>query len=371
MAVSKTDRDPVDILLVAKLLAAGNSLGEIAEILNWDKTRVGRYRDAGLKANYLKYEIDEQNASEELRASAKGRYEELELDKELATRPWAQECKFHIVSDADDEFNRSAANRLADIISSSASRRVGIMWGGTIERVLNELKELYDDNPTRLPNAREFSATPLCGEPTSVRSPLAKYSSSMLAARLQDLLNHSSSPEDMSYLTGVPAYLPISSPARSFVEDIRGYQEIFVGPQALADDLDLILTGVGVFDPTKREDDKEHGSKTGIFLRERLHYERCEADELATIVHGEIAGILIPKAGISDAEEKRIGELNKGWNGAQRRHLLKCVNRASEKMAGVVAIVRGAHKAELVYHAIRAGMISQVICDREHAKALP
>lgn len=397
----------VDCAVVGKLISQGRSNADIAELLSIRDDQVTRLTKLARKEGFLSTIHpfhDDVVREQRILTPFKQRLREISFAERLNQASWVRKVKTSIVVIDTVEpraFERRAGQLLADMIVKAKNAHLGVMWGGVIESALRSLEEHYREHPNSRPH-HLIRCIPLCGEPTGVvRNSAPRYSSSYLAAELHrifsgDKVDHHR--DEQHLLTAIPAYIPRErrdSAVTDFLWSIAGYKEIFgcktaKGQKAgVADDLDLIVTGLGAFDPDERDDED---SITGIFLRERIELEKARdksiAAKLRACAIGDVGGWIAPREGIDRDQQSFIKELNTGWTGAQERHFLNCAARrrkivekqkpdgATEPVAekrqpsGVIAIARGAHKDQIVRYSVVQKLVNTVICDLKLARAL-
>src|SRR5262249_15328175 len=253
-----------------------------------------------------------------------------------------------------------------------AVKVVGALWGKTLNFVAQGFTLQYAGRPPRRKNPIKF--VPLCGEPLYQES-LSNFTSSAssLCAAFAKAICGRPGANDPSL--SVPAYVSLSkyrdrrqsggsrSPDRfdaikQSIHDTPGHARIF-GAGRLIDDLQAILTGVGVVH--SKED------YTGTFLRERVTQGDTTKKELSQLVLGDIAGVLIPRVGLSKRDRDRVKELNEGLTGVQYGHF-QAVARGGAP--GVIVVASGRAKADLVRQLVKEGLVNVLIIDLELARAL-
>ena len=271
---------------------------------------------------------------------------------------------------ADDRFSEQAALCLLELLHRS--KLVGVMCGRTLARIFGCVRSFEARSP--IGAATDF--IPICGDPLHI-SHLAEagYSASQLAALLQAALGSKPSSE-LPTLAGVPAYLPRNlqflGAVEQFIEGLPGYRVVFgkmrTRPsQALSQKLDTLITGVGIL--AAAED--SIGGSTGAFIKERLLQGESNAAELASLLHGDIGGLLLGKEALTESQIRRVGQLNDGWTGLRLRELKDLAKRTKRSGApGVVVIASGANKADVVCEALRGSLVNELIIDRELADAI-
>jgi DNA-binding transcriptional regulator LsrR (DeoR family) len=274
------------------------------------------------------------------------------------------------------EFGSASAPIVYDLLANA--RRIGVGCGRSINVMARALVEHNSMTGKDSPEGRKLRIVPILGEPNHLqnRDQHPVFSASLIAETMrQSLLGGLAFP--MPVLRGVPAYI-----ARRFrtmdlhrlFEDIRGYRDIFVGKTAEIDQLDTILTGVGIVSPDSED-------ARGTMIKELIEQEGDQSVEkdpitverLDRLIDGEIAGILLAKSGNEKAE--LISTLNEGLLGLKERHLRRvCVRvhstRREERPAGCVVLAYGNKKIHVVANAIRRGLITTLVTTRDFAFAL-
>jgi len=259
----------------------------------------------------------------------------------------------------------------------SEAKTVGVTWGRTISRVVDALRQRIADMPARdRPGGVTF--VPLCGEPLAEGDP-ASHSSSVLAARLTGIFNHSDPKAAAPSIAGVPAFIPLKvgrpeevTTIRRLISLVRGHAKVFGVPGAphrdtppLVENLDAILTSVGRVDRDRR----------GIFLTERIQIGDISEVQMTRSVAGDVGGVIITNSGINAPDNKRISEMNANWTGVHLEHLHKCADAAhakgfDRKRPGVILLALGAHRLKVVLRCIELGLVNELVIDKELADGL-
>jgi DNA-binding transcriptional regulator LsrR (DeoR family) len=258
---------------------------------------------------------------------------------------------------------RAAAARVGELLRQSDV--FAVTWGTTVSHVVDGLAEA----PPPLPATRSIRFVPVCAEPLE-KSPDADTSTSThLARRLHGLLQATTDPPPS--LTGVPALIARrfreahAEGIRKYVEGAASYREIF-GPRApLIAKVDSLLTSVGPSNAPMGFIHKELLS-AGSMPKKPLTSTR-----LATLVAGDIGGVLLPKRGLNKQGRDDVENLNAMWTGVKLKHLQRVAQQADRrKRPGVIVVALGADRAEIVSEAVQRGLINELIIDRPLADAL-
>jgi DNA-binding transcriptional regulator LsrR (DeoR family) len=270
------------------------------------------------------------------------------------------------------QFGQAAALRVAEQLRRAAI--VGVTWGATVSRVIDALSRLGYPWPTDSPRR----VVPVSAEPLQFAH--NEFTSSTLARRLHEIVNPGMGRKlSQLALTGVPAFIPrdlshvipettaLSGEAqkqlpdlfrRFFEENSRAYKEIFVGPDALITQIDMLITSVGV-------DEKP----MGFCHEDLLKFGGLDQARVKQLVVGDVGGVLLPKPTRPD-DRGLVEGLNAMWTGIRREHLIDIAKRAGENRPGVVVIAFGASRAPVILEALAQGLCSELIIDRDLATAL-
>jgi DNA-binding transcriptional regulator LsrR (DeoR family) len=251
---------------------------------------------------------------------------------------------------------RSAAGRLTELLYRST--KVGVTWGKTVGAVVDGLehagRSLRKDRPVLF--------VPVTAELVTLASP--DYSSTLLADRLNNSIGHGGG--ERLLLGGVPAFIPRRyDPAktqaiREYIHDAASYRRIFVGKDALIDQIDMIITSVGSAE-----------RPFGGALSEVLSAADVSAERLRSLIAGDVGGVLIPKSGLSPGDAALLSEINMMWTGITMDHLLRLAAKATQNATpGVVVIAIGRERAGVVREMISQQLINQLIIDWDLAKTL-
>jgi len=280
------------------------------------------------------------------------------------------------IQDAGLGLGYAATSRIAVLLHRA--RRIGVMWGGTIHRLVQGIKarpDIFEGKQLRIEQC-----IPLCGDPLFLMNQgLLDLSASHLAAELGKALN-ASHPSDQPTLIGVPAYISrkaINQGGASavnwgqFVQDIPGYRAILGVPPnkqpPLVDSVDTLITGTGIIVMGKAQSYEE----TGDFIQERLMQEGMSKEVLSKMVYGDIGGFLLERERLRAADRKVVDELNRGWTGIKENHLKAVAGKGSpDGPPGIILVAAGAAKAEMVLEIIRRGYVNELLIDTDLATAL-
>jgi DNA-binding transcriptional regulator LsrR (DeoR family) len=270
-----------------------------------------------------------------------------------------------IYGTTEDSFGPAVVPAVQEVIAGA--RIVGVTWGRTISGLLRTLQAHLAAPIKPEPPLTIF---PLCGEPLKHRSDPLRFSSSNLAAQLDELINGQRN-EVTPSLAGVPTFIPRQNFTKKETDTIRrfirlgaGYSQVFGDgdnrgggkSQALVERADTILTSVGVVE----------GSRRGIFMKERVELGDLTDDQLVNWVVGDIGGVMIPRRGLVEAQEKAVDEMNSRWTGFSHDHLKKCAARAvqHDEKPGVVVFAAGPQRVDMVLRIVEENLVSQLIVDR-------
>ena len=260
-------------------------------------------------------------------------------------------------------FGRRAAPHVAALIQRSEV--FAVTWGSTVSHVIAGLEA---ETPAMvIRHAIRF--VPVCAEPTAQSS--NKDTSSRLAPRLQALTRSTGPSVGTPSLSGVPALIPRRfkgaqmQTIRKFVEQTASYMEVFGGDAPLISKVDSVLTSVG---PSSRPMGFIHDElmRAGSTPAQPLTRNR-----LSALVAGDIAGVLLPRPGLSKADLREVQELTQMWTGISRDHLARIAREAdASKRPGVIVVSSGATRAEIVAEVVRCGLVNELIIDRQLAERL-
>ena len=258
-------------------------------------------------------------------------------------------------------FGRTAAGRVRELFERSDV--FALTWGSTVSHVVDGIAA---SRP--LPLTGRIRFVPVCAEPTEESS--NKDTSSHLVQRLHGLLQPNTPPPPS--LAGVAALIPrrfSSAQARvirKFVQQAGSYQEIFGKDSPLIDAVDSLLTSVG---PSSQP--------MGFVLKELLRAgstpsKKLTAARLATLVVGDIGGVLLPRRGLGAQDRWEVEQLNAMWTGVKLKHLERIAREADRtRRPGVIVVSLGGEgRAEVIAEAVRCGLVNELIADRQLANKL-
>lgn len=253
-------------------------------------------------------------------------------------------------------FGKTAAGRIDELLRRS--RAVGVTWGRTVSALIDGLVAAHRSYNLKEP----ITFAPVSAELIQLASP--EYSSSLLAERLSNLVNGSSG--ERLRITGIPAYIPRrydlqkSKAIREYLLDSASYRRIFSGDDPLVNQLDTLITSVG-------SSERPLGGAFG----EVLTAGDISADELKSIIDGDIGGILVDRPGISADQQSKLNELNAMWTGITMANLNHIARRARQTGGvGVVAVAIGRERAGVIKELIRKEVLNELIIDWDLANSL-
>lgn len=278
-------------------------------------------------------------------------------------------CRVTVIDDArHNAFTHLAA--LAVLPNILESVLLGVAWGLSVSLVVEGLDRLLHESP-RDKDDPPVRVVPVTGDPICVTRSVHQYSASTLAELLDEILNHDGKVGLGPSLSAVLAYLPYElASSRNGIHRLlarsAGYRDV-IGDRkgsGLFQQLDALLTGIGITSA-------EPGQESGVFVQERALCEDISHVELARLVQGDIAGVLIPQAGLGPKDLSRVDRLNKGWTGLRLDDIQKCAQRANrDSKGGVVVVAQGAIKRDFVRELLRRGLVNHLVIDGELADAM-
>lgn len=265
-------------------------------------------------------------------------------------------------------FGRAAAGRIRELLRHA--RTVGVTWGNTLSQMI---EGLASSSSHKQEPAIQF--VPVCAELVRLEDTGIEYSSSRLAHRLSEVINHKQV-EQLS-LTGIPAFLPryhgrerkdVELLHKYLIDNSPSYKKIFTDSELrLVERVDTVLTSVGSF---------------GDLYPSRVKPELsmawgADANKVEALILGDVGGVLIPKPNLGMQDRKLVEELNHMWTGLKMNHLERMAritsankNRSAASGSGNVVVAVGARKAVVIYETVRLGLVNELIIDRALARAL-
>lgn len=275
-------------------------------------------------------------------------------------------------------FGMKAAGALAEMLPQSST--FAVTWGTSIGHVIDALGARM---PDRLDHPIRF--VPVRAARLGERD--QRTSSSSLAMRLDEIVNGVAREGDDDRepplsLNGVSPFTPHwfrDDPRfREFLHELPAFSEIFgltaqdrrLGTQVetsadppLIARVDALLTSIG---PRNRP--------AGEFYGQLRKHGQIGTQDLFRIVLGDIGGVLLPVALASREDLVRVAALNEISTGLQREHLEDIAVRAQERDTPGVIVAslgdKGGERALTLLGAIRAGLVNELIIDRQLADSL-
>lgn len=250
-------------------------------------------------------------------------------------------------------FSQMAIGRFQELLRDM--RIVGVTWGVTLSHSTEALA-IFPRTYT------DLRFVPLCAELHT--SPSIQYSSSQLADRLNAIINNRNA--DPISLAGIPAYVPDEYEEAEkrglwrYIHSSASYRKIFGSSETnnhdtppLVNVMDTVLTSVGpIGDPLSHSN------------RDLVNVTALSKKRLASLVVSDIGGVLLPKPGLSPSDARQVENLKEIWTGVKLHHL-KAVAQRREATPGVVIFAIGKSKADVVYEAIKQGLVNELIIDHD------
>ena len=364
---------PDDLVLAAAMLSArGDKQADIGETLGISAAKASRVLlEADLRG------LRDPNPSVRLRKAspaARRGARRLLFTKQLepllaAICPDGHICRVTVIEDArHNAFTHLAA--LAVLPNILETVLLGVAWGLSVSLVVEGLDRLLHVSP-RNKDEPPVRVVPVTGDPICVTRSVHQYSASTLAEQLDEILNHDGQVGLGPSLSAVLAYLPYElASSRNGIHKLlarsAGYREVTGDRKGsgLFQQLDSLLTGIGI--PTL-----DSGKEPGVFVQERALCEDISHTELARLVQGDIAGVLIPQPGLEPKDLTRVERLNRGWTGLRLDDIQRCARDANrEQKGGVIVVAQGAMKRDFVRELLRRGLVNHLVVDGELADAL-
>lgn len=254
-------------------------------------------------------------------------------------------------------FGRAAAGRLMELLQSSEV--VGVAWGKTISQLIEGMA-----SQSALKYKQSIQFVPVCAELPGLAMP--GYSSTRLAALLNELVNGEDWDEHFS-LTGIPAYIPKRYEKEQaemlwrYIVDISSYQKIFRNQFSFMARMDTLITSISA-----------PALPMGGCISELLTAGGISAEDLNTLIVGDMGGVLIPRAGLNDKDKNRVDELNAMWTGVNYQHLRQIADESfrQPRKAGNIVIAVGQDKVPILTEVIRLGLANELLIDKSLATAL-
>lgn len=254
-------------------------------------------------------------------------------------------------------FGRAAAGGIVTLLREQSI--VGVAWGRTLGAVVDGIAQSRTPRPVR----DDIEIVPVCAELLTVSQ--RDLSSSRIAERLFGLL--AADGRTVPQLTGFPAYVPrhYDTPTREaiwrLIRDAPNYDRILLGPDSLAGRMDALLTAVG------------HANLLVLGgLDDLLRAAGISAEDLHSLVVGDIGGILIPRPETSASERQLVEDLNAMWTGISLDQVAAIARRAAAKAskAGVVVFALRNERAPTLAEVVRLGLASHLVIDHDAAIGL-
>jgi len=129
-----------------------------------------------------------------------------------------------------------------------------------------------------------------------------------------------------------------------------------------------VIMGAGIIGPECElwSPARPDGPSTGDFIAERLVQEKeiIRKEELAQLIYGDVGGVLLEQPGLCPDDQAMVDRLNAGWTGMKAKDLRRIAQAAGRNgSGGVILVASSAAKADVLFAAIRRGLVNQLVVD--------
>jgi len=258
-------------------------------------------------------------------------------------------------------FGRNAAGALSELLTET--KVIAVSYGSTLHSLIEGLAV----SRLRLRSASLIDFVPVTGEPVgrdTTNDPLASFTSSRLADRLNEIVNDGKGKRYT--LAGVRAFIPKkfkgkeAEAIRKYLESGGSYKKIFKDRSPAISQADALLTSIGTSE-----------KPMGFCNAELLEDGRVDAKTLGSLIEGDMAGVLISKPDLPPRDHKKVEELNQMWTGIEIGHIKRIAEAAARgEKAGVIVVAIGRNKAHALHQMIRLGLVNTLILDKDLLSAL-
>jgi hypothetical protein len=273
--------------------------------------------------------------------------------------------------DPGNRLARFAANAswcVREHIRSSESGVIAAAFGATVGAVGRSVVRDAVGNPIRLTSGAKAIAIPTMGDPLGNFEQQKTNTSSAIAESLSHAFaDVAPSPS----LNGVWPVLPLDildDRVESFRDGLwrkhSGYAAVFgataKSPDALIAKADVFLSSAGFFhSPYWENYGNADVDQAALATR----------DEISHLAEGDVAGVLVPKQGLDDAQAERFALIMRHWMGIDLVRIRRIARNAADAglggPAGCVLCCIG-HKARIVKHLICVErVVNHLLCDQE------
>jgi len=221
-----------------------------------------------------------------------------------------------------------AARAVADLPMDLKGMRLGVAWGLAVLELTHCLE-------ARRHSLIGATFVPVCGDPLALPMPRPMAS----ASSISNILNVASKSREWKSMSGVPAFFP-ELPA----DVLQKCKQAFGVDRPSRDKLSLdgLFTGIG-HNPLGYDGDMLVAS-TGI-----------SRTLLNSVAIGDLAGVLLPREGLSPDEGNILRDVRKRWTGLQSRDLKLIAGRD----LGVFVLATSEEKFDALLAAIRLDMVTR------------
>jgi DNA-binding transcriptional regulator LsrR (DeoR family) len=270
-----------------------------------------------------------------------------------------------------DEFANACAKDLLEVLAPASL--IGVSWGNTLASAIAAMEKTVPAR--RATQQRARMAIPLIGEPLGLN--ISQHSSSVLAARLGEALNPDAEPGKTHSLSlaPVPALIPADmteseiAAIRKLIGRITAYRAIF-GPDGRAPSeghenaplirrIDAVLTSTSTHEWPLGFDDDSLIRTAGV-----------PREQLNDLVIGDLCGAVIPRPNLDGKAKAEVESILRRWTGVKISQLRDCALRSQTGGPGVIVLAIGANKAQVVFEAVRRGLVQHLFTDQDLADEL-
>lgn len=264
-------------------------------------------------------------------------------------------------------FGANSAWYIRELLRSTESGVVATAFGATIGAICRAVVRQAIGDPIRLTTGKKVTVIPVMGDPLGKLDEQRSTTSTAIAKLLSQAFADINPPPS---LDGVLPVLPRSIPDDQvdlfrdrLYRQLEGYAAVFGAKRTSSDALilktDVILSSAGFFHSPYWEDFGNDAVSPDALAK------KAEIQELAD---GDIAGVLVRKAALSDAQVERFDSLMRHWMGVRMSDFERVAERAAAAAGGPAGCVLCCigKKAKIVKHLITVEkIVNHLICDEE------
>lgn len=364
--MSKTKRVLPDLTKqVAYWLSTGASNKEIADRLNIQQPQVARLKKKAIQKKFVASAPACLLDDEEISSIEAELYGNLPLLEHLQNMYGGNLVDIFVVDKHYQQWNDPAHQDMMKSVARYLIRHVlpsanlaGVSWGPNLSMLATYITQLMTDRYEDKSTFDNLTFAQLSGDPpAAIANPNLRGST--LVSQLSSALSlHPDNQYTFSVSASIPSAFKDSEveTIRSYIQSIGGYKKIFntfnPGQPRLRMAIDTLISscGCGLKDYDKWVSDCA-----------------IENPNIENLVSGNIAGIWLPRQGLTGDERDALEKINTRWNGISMEDIRKI---SKQKKMGVICLALEPYKFDVVVKLLEQNLVTRLIINSEMASKL-